>query len=460
MNAASADWKYSYHFVIQHPSEARALLLQQEGGWALPRLDASHPTLIRDISGAVEAFQAHLGIQATVLRSIYLRYDRDRLTLEAAYEMENHDPRWQPPDGARWAGKDELEHLPLTNEAHRAMLEAILTELESGVIPVMRSPWSRKGWLRPAIEWISDELGRLGYAIIAPIEQAQVWSLSCVLRARTARGNVYFKQAAAWETSVNEPVVTRELSRRFPGLVPTPLAIDAERRWMLLEDLGQTAGRDADIETRVQILRQFGAMQIASASQVDELLEIGLADRRLDVVPSQLDAILSRTDAASLSLNDAELGQLRGLAPRLKEMCVRLADYNVPQTLVHGDLHTHNVAFQDGRAVFFDWTDACITHPFLDVITMLFLPEHVASLLDARSRIIDAYLSLWIDYEPMERLREAWALAEPLGNLHQAISNTHIATIEEPGPADHIHGGSVHDDWKKMLAFLKSGESA
>ena len=43
MKAASADWKYSYHFVVPHSTEAKALLLQQEGGWALPRLGRRGP---------------------------------------------------------------------------------------------------------------------------------------------------------------------------------------------------------------------------------------------------------------------------------------------------------------------------------------------------------------------------------------------------------------------------------
>ncbi|MAG36324.1 MAG: hypothetical protein CL878_08780 [Dehalococcoidia bacterium] len=48
-----------------------------------------------------------------------------------------------------------------------------------------------------------------------------------------------------------------------------------------------------------------------------------------------------------------------------------------------------------------------------------------------RERLVDAYLSRWLDYEPLERLKEAGALAKPLGALHQEISFQHISSSLE-----------------------------
>ncbi|MBI1880332.1 MAG: phosphotransferase [Chloroflexi bacterium] len=59
------------------------------------------------------------------------------------------------------------------------------------------------------------------------------------------------------------------------------------------------------------------------------------------------------------------------MIPHLKARCDQLAGYSVPQTLVHGDLHTGNVALVEGKLLFFDWTDACVTHPFFDVMLMM-----------------------------------------------------------------------------------------
>ena len=39
-----------------------------------------------------------------------------------------------------------------------------------------------------------------------------------------------------------------------------------------------------------------------------------------------------------------DIAQLRHLAPQLKAMCSTLADYRIPYTLGHGDLHPGNIA--------------------------------------------------------------------------------------------------------------------
>jgi aminoglycoside phosphotransferase (APT) family kinase protein len=109
-------------------------------------------------------------------------------------------------------------------------------------------------------------------------------------------------------------------------------------------------------------------------------------------------------------------------------MCSELASYRVPHSLNHGDLHSGNITGE--TLLFFDWTDACIGHPFLDLSTV------VADVEDGfpggQARVLDTYFNLWTAYEPMDRLRMMWRLAEPLAALHQAVSYQHILAILEP----------------------------
>jgi hypothetical protein len=143
----------------------------------------------------------------------------------------------------------------------------------------------------------------------------------------------------------------------------------------------------------------------------------------LDVLASQIDPLLGDGQALALLTLD-EIAQIRSLGPRLKAMCSELAAYRVPYALNHGDLHGGNITEQ---MLFFDWTDACIAHPFLDLsVIMMDLDA------DGRELVLNAYLTLWTAYEPMDRLREMWKLAEPLGALHQAVSYQHILATLEP----------------------------
>jgi aminoglycoside phosphotransferase (APT) family kinase protein len=61
---------------------------------------------------------------------------------------------------------------------------------------------------------------------------------------------------------------------------------------------------------------------------------------------------------------------------------------------VHGDLHLSTVAQGPHGYLFFDWTDACVAHPFLDLLT--FFQEDEEEVQSAlRDRLRDAYLAEW-----------------------------------------------------------------
>ncbi|MGB3560986.1 MAG: aminoglycoside phosphotransferase family protein, partial [Geitlerinemataceae cyanobacterium] len=157
---------------------------------------------------------------------------------------------------------------------------------------------------------------------------------------------------------------------------------------------------------------------------------LGCLDRRLDRLKSQIDDLFNHETVLS-QLKAAELDKLHALAPSLKRLCLQLANYNIPQTLVHGDLHLGNVALHKDSYLFFDWTDSCISHPFFDLFQLFFYPK-VQIFSATIPKLRDEYLSQWTLYEPIERLREAWALAKPLCALHHAITYQHIVACLEP----------------------------
>jgi aminoglycoside phosphotransferase (APT) family kinase protein len=195
-----------------------------------------------------------------------------------------------------------------------------------------------------------------------------------------------------------------------------PLSLERERYWMLLADFGAPLEEKASLADKESLFRTFGQIQIAAAAQVDELLAMGCLDRRLDRLAAQIEPLLNDPEATA-ELDENEIKQLQALIPQLKARCDQLAGYKVPQTLVHGDLHTGNVTLYQGKLLFFDWTDACVAHPFFDVM----LTINWENDLELQTRLRDQYLALWTTYEPMAHLFELWALAQPLFALHHAI---------------------------------------
>jgi len=243
--------------------------------------------------------------------------------------------------------------------------------------------------------------------------------------------------------------VTQGLATILPGRVPAPIAVEPERRWMLLDDFGPVVGWKADRETKRAVLSTYAQMQLETTSRQDDLLAFGALDRRSEWLASEIGSLLRLPDA--LGLEDDERDRLSALEPRFVEMCEGLAAGAVPDALVHGDLHLSNVAGDRNGYVFFDWTDACLAHPFLDLLVVLH--EDDAGL---RRSLTDAYLAVWAEVAPEDELLELWALAEPLASLNQVISYRSIAmNVEREAAPDFA---SMIPYWLRKA--LASGESA
>jgi aminoglycoside phosphotransferase (APT) family kinase protein len=289
-----------------------------------------------------------------------------------------------------------------------------------------------------------------------------VWELSCVLRAPTTAGDVWFKTSIASPLFVNEGVVMRALAGLFPDHVPAPLAVEPERGWMVLAGFGTRVGWDASLEAVEAVARTFARMQVEAAGQVDLLLAAGCHDRRLDRLAARAEAWLPEVGAdgrlpamdAATWLTGDEAAALAAALPRIRAACEELAALAVPPSLVHGDLHLANVAEGPRGPLIFDWTEACVAHPFLDLATIRRGTGEVDEAEEElRARLRAAYLPAWSSFEPPERLARAWELAVPLGALHQAISYRSLMASLQP-PID-LHMSQSTAWWlRQVLAKL------
>jgi hypothetical protein len=421
-------WVAHIFTVIPHTTEPRFMMIPAENGWTLPMFilhkKYSHLHLLQ------RAIRDSLHAEITVLYWIHENVNEEARITRDVWMMENHTADWQPPADARWIDRAALDSLTLENEWMRQPLNQALDMLTEPT-PEKRPPWYRQGWFRQAQQWTTAELTRLGYTPVTPPEQFKQFSISSLLVAETTSGTVYFKVANTLPLFGHEPNLLKALSNLFPRHIPAPIAIDVPRRWMLCADFGQQLrGSSPSYELLENIMREFAALQVQTASMLETLFAAGCLDRRLNVLAGQIDALIA-DEASYIELNAEERAAWQASAPALKRLCERLAEFNIPPALVHGDFHAGNVAVKEGHILFFDWTDACVTHPFFDV--PVFIDFDAKDLDEAqRDALRDAYLSLWTAYEPMERLREAYQLAVTAGALHQAVSYQHILNAMEP----------------------------
>jgi hypothetical protein len=435
----------SNYSMLSHPREPRVLALAGEAGWALPEHESAEAPAIR------QSIRERYGLDVTLLGTVAGHYtDTEQEQAERVLALESHGADTPLPAGARWIGRSELDRLTLAVPEHRPALDQWLREMENGVVPAERAPWARLGWYATAALWVREQLERLGYREIGPVEQlhARVWST--VLRVPTVAGLVYFKAVAA-PSYAFEPDVTQALADLFPANLPRVLAVDEARHWMLLADSGtslrgalQASGDTAAYEAMPP---HFARLQMATVPHVDRFLALGCPDRRLERLPEHFRALVADRPGLRVGqvggLIEDDYARLQALAPEVEALCARLASYHLPTAAMHHEeLSPGHVIPAGDDYIFFDWGDSCVSHPLSSLMMALRWPRLVLGWDEATlARVQHAYLAAWTAYEPMERLVEAYTLARRLALLCRALTWRAAVSQLEPGAkweyADH-----------------------
>ena len=97
--------------------------------------------------------------------------------------------------------------------------------------------------------------------------------------------------------------------------------------------------------------------------RVDDLLRLGLPDRRLHLLPAQIEQLV--TDRLP-HFPHPDQRTLTGLVDDLDRRCRAVTDCGIPETLTHGDFHPCNVHGTSPHYVIIDWGDSCLSHPLSD----------------------------------------------------------------------------------------------
>lgn len=290
--------------------------------------------------------------------------------------------------------------------------------------------WVEPTWLEQATHWIERELHRQGIKRIGSIEQPHIRHWSTVLRVPTIIGNIYFK--AVIPNLAYEAGLTQTLSHWYPDSVPQILAANREQGWLLMSDGGmrlrESLKTENDIQCWVDFLPIYAQLQKQSVQHLDELLELGVPDRRLVTLPTKFQELLTNTELLGLNrpdgLSSDEYQRLQDSANKVAKLCEQLATFRVPKTLHHGDLHDGNVFIRDERYWFFDWGDSSIAHLFFILHSIYFSLKQRFEL-DSSSfwfkQIRGFYLESWTEYDTKEKLEAAFDLAHQLSPIPSAL---------------------------------------
>lgn len=342
----------------------------------------------------------------------------------------------EPPSGWRWLELDEQEISRLEPESARAAVGSWAKERAEGWSP-LRPAWSRPGWFTRASAWMREQLEADGRAPVGRPRQHQLWGLSVVLRASTHDGDVWFKCSP--EIFRQEAVMTQALAVRMPDRAPQVIAVDASEGWLLMRDLGAAELGEQDESLWSEGVTAHAGLQQLWLGRTDELTELGLPDRPLSQLTAQVEEMVD--DDVVLGPMSSELRKRwRAAAPALAESCRRLDELGPGPTLVHGDFHPWNVVHGTAGTRVFDWTDAAVSHPFVDLATYVFRTQDV----DVRRQMVDACVAAWSEFSPAESLREATSLGLVVGALYQVQTyRSLLPTLVAHGADDGMAGADL-----------------
>ena len=321
--------------------------------------------------------------------------------------------------------------------------------------------WTQPDWLQQASTWIHFELNRQDITVTGSIEQPHIRPWSTVLRIATTSGIVYFKASAAM--LVHEPALTEALSRWQPACMPKILAADLQRGWLLMADGGKRLREviriPEDIQHWENLLPIYAELQIKLSSRIQELLAMGIPDRRLAILPALYEQLLADRSVLLINqpggLTQSEYQRLQNLTGHFAALCSRLLDFPIPESIHHGDFHDGNIFFNHGSYIFFDWGDSSAAHPFFSLRTAFVSIEntlHLEENAPVFKKLGDAYLEPWTRFVSREHLTTAFRIAQRLSPISSALSwHRVLSNLDESYRLDYAQ--AIPSLLKEFLGF-------
>lgn len=341
------------------------------------------------------------------------------------------------PDGFCWALLDEADMETLEPAWARASMRSWIRERTTGWSD-LRPQWSRPGWLAEAAVWMHEQMIMAGYPDPEVPRVHHLWGLSVVLVAASRAGSAFMK--CSGDRFRQECRVTQVLADRSRAYLPGVLAIEPDRGWLLMRDFDAPLLGDQPESMWDRGLDALAGLQQEWLGRTGDLLAAGAELRPL----SQLADWVTGT-AQDAGFMGRLTPQLRSSwltsVPAMVDTCASLDRIGPGTSLVHGDFHPWNVAAGQDRTQIFDWTDAAVAHPFLDLVTYIMRTNDVT----LRRALLQRYLGQWSSYLSPEDLHAAGQLALVAGSLYQAHTYAQLIPTVMPDDLGQLRDGDL--DW-------------
>ena len=306
----------------------------------------------------------------------------------------------------------------------------------------------RHSFARPSgpaadLAWASALLAERGLRLTTPPTQVRTWNLSSLWRMPVEGQTIWLKVVPHF--FAHEGAL---LALMAGAQVPVLLGHDGGR--MLLAEIAGEDLHAAELPLLLEMVNRLVELQRLWGNHLEELLALGLPDRRAPALGAAITNVIERT------LDEISAEDRAVLADFVRRLPNRFDDVDtcgLRDTLVHGDFHPGNFRGNGCDLTLLDWGDSGVGHPLLDQAAFLdAIPSACVGAVRAH------WLQQWRAAVPGSDPARASVLLAPIAAARQAVIYRNF--LDNIEPSEQVYHRVDPAKWlKRTTALVRTGRN-
>lgn len=261
-------------------------------------------------------------------------------------------------------------------------------------------PFEKPGWFFELKKWVQDVIRPFRLTLTGDFQQFNASPSFSLIRFETDADAVWFK--AVGQPNEREFPLTAALSTHLSSFIPQVLATQPLwNAWLTLEVPGPRLTHAQSFAAWRNAARDLARLQFASIDLAEDILSCELRDVRIVTLLAQVEPFfecLSELMDRQTTTNPSRLSRqdLAQLKTSTRDALLELQNERIPDSLGHLDLNPENIIALPERAVFLDWAEGSVGHPFF---SFAYLLEHLrrdsARSGDVEAQFTQEYAAVW-----------------------------------------------------------------
>lgn len=305
-----------------------------------------------------------------------------------------------------------------------------------------------------ALEWAIEYLTAHTDEVRIYHEPIVQTSYSVVNKIKISVQTIYLKQTP--ELLFSEPRILTFLKQQDVNCIPKLVAENPDLLCFLMTSCGDKSlrhifNKKINFEQLKQGIHNFTKIQRTLENKISELLKIGAPDWRLDQFSSLYYSLIQQDKLLiSDGMTEEEINHLHQLHQICINLCERLSEYKIPETLAHCDFHDNNMLLDNTTQEIniIDLGETVIAHPFFSLngclwnITYFYATKETDLIY---KNLQSACVASWANIYDETQLLTILNLANKLQGVFAALAyeRIYVATKNQRKTVQQEHYGSI-----------------